>query len=305
MDKSVNDNIVPDSDKFFDYTDPEGKIYKVRPSVVTYDDVCGWIPALKGHPGIVNAIFRFLMIDRVNDVHGRHSATPGISFSHALINDEFKINVETANEDILARFKEEPFVTVSNHPYGSVDGILLLHILGKYRPDYKVMVNMFLNNLSAMRPNFIAVDPSASPDPAKRAVSMEGIREAMQRIRDGHPVGFFPAGAVSKIQRNLRIEDREWQPSIIRLIQKMNVPVIPVYFHGHNSAFFNFLGLISWKIRTLRLPAEVFSKAGKTIRVSIGEPISPQQQKQCSSMEELSSLLRNATYSLRNERRGK
>lgn len=296
------ENNIPDSEKYFDYTDGEGKVYKVRPDVVTQKEIMEMAPPLASHPRLVNGIFNFLMLDRVNEVHGRYSHTPGIPFSHALIEDEFKINVKIDNEEVLERFREGAFVTVSNHPFGSVDGILLLHIVGKYRADYKVMVNMFLNHLSAMRPNFIAVDPSGSTDPEKRAVSMEGIREALMRVRAGHPVGFFPSGAVSKIQKNLRIEDREWQSSIIRLIKKMKVPVIPIYFHGHNSTFFNILGLISWKIRTLRLPAEVFDKQGKTIHVSIGEPVSVERQNECGSEEELGRLLRNATYSLRNKK---
>lgn len=287
-----------DPDKYFDYTDPEGHVYKVRPNVVTYDDVYRWVPILKGHSKIVTAIFKFLMMDKVNLVHGRLSRTPGIAFSDALIEDELQIKTIVDNEEILDRFKDTAFVTVSNHPYGSVDGVELLHIVGRHRPDFKVMVNFFLDNLTAMRPNFIAVDPSASEDPQKRAISIEGIREAIRRVREGHPVGFFPAGAVSKIQRNLRIRDRAWQPTIIRLISKLGVPVVPIYFHGHNSAWFNILGLISWQIRTLRLPAEVFEKRGKTIHISIGEPIMPATLKGCGSEEELCELLRKATYSL-------
>lgn len=297
-----NETQIPESEKFFDFTDSEGKVYKVRPDVVTKREVAEMAPPLASRPRLLDRLFRFLMMDRVNEVHGRYAHTPGIPFSHALIEDEFKINIKIDNEEVLERFREGAFVTVSNHPYGSVDGILLLHIVGKHREDYKVMVNMFLNHLSAMRPNFIAVDALASDDPEKRAVSMEGIREALKRVKSGHPVGFFPAGAVSKIQKNLRIEDREWQGSIIRLIKKMKVPVVPIYFHGHNSTLFNILGLISWKIRTLRLPAEVFDKQGKTIRVSIGEPVSVECQNECATEEELSALLRDATYSLRKKK---
>lgn len=75
----------------------------------------------------------------------------------------------------------------------------------------------------------------SSDDPAKRAVTMKGIKEAMIHVRRGYPLGFFPAGAMSKLNSHLDIQDREWQPSIIRLIQQLNVPVVPVYFHGRNS----------------------------------------------------------------------
>jgi len=189
---------------------------------------------------------------------------------------------------------------VSNHPFGALDGIALLDIVGSVRPDFKVMVNMFLNHITAMRPSFIAVDPSASADHEKRRTTMQGIRQAMMQVKQGHPIGFFPAGAVSKLKWNMRINDREWQPSIIRLIQQLKVPVVPIFFHGHNSTFFNILGVISWRIRTLRLPAEVFRRCGKTMRVSVGEPIMPDRLDACADLAELGELLRNATYSLRN-----
>lgn len=294
-----NKNRLATHSDFRPYVDSEGETYMVRPEVLTLEDIYSIVPQLKGHDKLVNAVARFLMIDRVNDVHARWSGTPGIEFSHALVEKEFNIDLRTDGEEILGEFRDRPFVTVSNHALGAMDGIILLHLVGKYRPDYKLMVNMFLNNLSAMRPNFIAVDPSQSDDPKKKKATLDGIRTVINRIREGHPVGFFPAGAVSKIDRTLHISDRRWQPSVIRLIKKAGVPVVPIYFHGHNSTIFNILGLISWKIRTLRLPAEVFDKQDKIQHVSVGDPIPVEKIKACPDEEALSALLRDATYSLR------
>lgn len=195
------------------YTDEYGKSYDIRPEVLTYEDVCRMAPFFCGKPGLVKAIFRFLKIDRVNAVHSRWASTPGVPFSHALVEKEFKVRVRVDHEEILSRFPTGAFVTVSNHPLGAFDGIVLLHEVGTFRPDYQVMVNLFLNNLSAMRPSFIAVDPSGSADPEKKRVTLQGIREAIAHVKAGHPLGFFPAGAVSKVKRDLHIRDRQWQPS--------------------------------------------------------------------------------------------
>ena len=280
------------------YTDEYGKSYDIRPEVLTYEDVCRMAPFFRGKPGLVKAIFRFLKIDRVNAVHSRWASTPGVPFSHALVEKEFKVRVRVDHEEILSRFPTGAFVTVSNHPLGAFDGIVLLHEVGTFRPDYQVMVNRFLNNLSAMRPSFIAVDPSGSADPEKKRVTLQGIREAIAHVKAGHPLGFFPAGAVSKVKRDLHIRDRQWQPSIIRLISQLKVPVIPVYFHGHNSTFFNILGIIDWRLRTLRLPAEVFRMRGREVHLSIGEPITVEEQHDCGTVEELGRLLRARTYEL-------
>ena len=270
----------------------------IKRTVLDYDDIRQMVPFFDGKKKLVNWLLRFLSVDKVNWIHDHNCDTPGVPFTDGLLKD-LNIKLRIDNEEVLDNLPEGSFITVSNHSFGALDGIILINIIGHRRPTFKVMVNMVLNHITAMRPNFIAVDALASTDPAKRAVSMQGISTALRHVKEGHPLGFFPAGAVSKIQSNLRIEDRLWQPTIIRLIQKLKVPVVPIYFHGHNSTFFNILGLIDWRLRTLKLPSEVFRRHDETFRVSVGELITPEQQAQYPDLESLGKMLRNATYSLR------
>jgi putative hemolysin len=201
---------------------------------------------------------------------------------------------------VLDNLPEGAFITVSNHPFGALDGISLIDVVASRRPEYKVMVNMILGRITAMKPNFIAVDALQSTDPAKKAVSMRGIKEAIDQVKSGKPLGFFPAGAVSKINRHFELEDREWQPTVLRLIDKVKVPVIPIYFHGSNSWFFNFLGVVCWQLRTLRLPREVWRKCHTTMHISVGEPISVEEQRaHAGSIEELGRFLKAKTYELK------
>lgn len=280
-------------------TSDNGKGYVVRPDVINFDDVCKMVPKLADHQKLVEGILHFLKIDEVNTVHGRWCYDTGVAFARHLVEDEFKFKLRVDNEDVLSRFPDGAFITVSNHPFGGMDGIILIDIVGKYRSDYKVMVNYFLNNIRAMQPSFIAVDPIKNDDsPEKKKITLDGIREAIRQVKNGHPLGFFPAGAVSKVDRSLHIRDRQWQPSIIRLIHQLKVPVIPIYFHGHNSTFFNILGLIDWRLRSLRLPTELFRMRNKQVRVSVGEPISPETIAEFSDLDKLGEFLREKTYSL-------
>ena len=276
----------------------DNKTSDIKPDVLSYEDVSSMVPFFKGKPRLVRFLFKLLSIDKVNGLHRRHCATPGAGFVAGLL-DELEIKLDIKGEERLDNLPQGAFITISNHTFGALDGIILIHMLASRRPQFKVMVNMVLNYITAMRPNFIAVDALATDDPAKRAVSMRGIREALFHVKRGNPLGFFPAGAVGKVKRNLRIEDRKWQPSIIRLIQQLKVPVIPIYFHGHNTWWFNFLGLVSWQLRTLRLPAEVFNKRGTTFRISVGETISPEEIALHTDIDELSELLRSKTYAMR------
>lgn len=270
----------------------------IKRNVLDYDDVCKVAPFFKGKEKLVNRLFHWLAVDKTNDYHSRNMHLSGPDFSHKMF-EELGAPMTIRNEEVLSRIPDGPFITVSNHPYGALDGMALIDIVGRHRPDFKVMVNMILNHIGALRPNFIAVDALASNDPTKRAVSVKGITDAMRHVKQGHPLGFFPAGAVSKLTWGLRIEDREWQPSVLRIIQKLKVPVIPIYFHGHNSWKFTLLGMIDWRLRTLRLPTEVFNKKGYNFRVSIGNIITPETLAQYSTPEELGAFLKQETYKMK------
>jgi putative hemolysin len=73
------------------------------------------------------------------------------------------------------------------------------------------------------------------------------------------------------------IRDREWQESVVRLIYKLGVPIVPVHFLDRNSDFYYLLGLLDWRIRLLRLPSEVFNKRGKCTRIALGPVLMPQR----------------------------
>lgn len=271
----------------------------IKRTVLDYDDIRKMVPFFDGKKRLVNFLLKFLSVDKVNWIHDHNCDTPGVPFTAGLLND-LNIKLRIDNEERLDNLPEGSFITVSNHPLGALDGIALIKIVGERRPKFKVMVNMVLNYISAMRPNFIAVDALASSDPKKKAVSMQGIKAAMMQVRSGEPMGFFPAGAVSKLNRNLHIEDREWQPTIIRLIKQMKVPVVPIYFHTRNSWWFTFLGMVSWQLRTLRLPAEVFRKKNATMHISIGETISVEEIEKFDDMKLLGEYLKQKTFAMRN-----
>lgn len=280
-------------------TGPQEAEKTVKRTVLDVDDVIEMVPKLKGHEKLVEKALHWLQVDRVNDVHSRGFDHPGPEFAKFLLND-FNIKQRIDNEQVLDHLPEGAFVTVSNHPFGALDGITLIHLIASRRPEYKVMVNMVLNRITAMRPNFIAVDQTASDDPAKKAVSIKGIKQAIMQVRRGNPIGFFPAGAMSKVNWRGQLVDRQWQPSIIRLIEQLNVPVIPIFFHGSNSFLFNFLGVVCWQLRTLRLPSEVWRKCNTTMHISVGDPISVEEQKKHQgSVEEFGEWLKSKTYELR------
>lgn len=274
--------------------------YEVHPDVLNYDEIRKMVPKLDGHEKLVNWLLHFLQVDEVNTVHSRWCDTPGPEFVERMVEQDFRLKLRVDNREVLDNMPDGRFITVSNHPFGALDGITLIYLVTRRFRDYKVMVNMILNKISAMRPNFIAVDAWSSNDPEKKKVSMLGIREAIRQVKEGKPLGFFPAGAMSKVDIHGHLEDRPWQKSVLQIISKAKVPVVPVYFHGSNSWMFNVMGHLCWPARSLMLPSEVFRKRGKEIHVSIGKPISAEEQEaHGTSVDELGKFLRHRTYALR------
>lgn len=275
----------------------------IKPDVLTPEDVMQMVPKLAKYPKMVRRLFRWLKVDKINGYHRTVYNTPGAEAATRLLSEAIKVNLRVDGEEVLDRLPEGAFITVSNHPYGALDGIALIHLIGTRRPEFKVMVNMILNQIGALRPNFIAVDAWQSNDPNRRAVSVNGIRACLRQVKDGKPLGFFPAGAMSKVNRKWQQIDRPWQDSVLQLIYRSNVPVVPIYFHGGNSTLCNIMGHLCWPVRSLMLPREVVRKTGKELHVSIGEPISVEEQAaHRESPASLGAFLRERTYALRSRK---
>lgn len=254
---------------------------------------------LKGPLGnfLLNIGMSFTGMNKVNQIYDDSKQYEGVDFCHHLLQD-VGVKVVFENIEVLDQFKDQAFITVSNHPYGHIDGIMAIDVIGSKRPDYKMMVNFILGMIDTMAMHFIVVNPYQNGKLAERS-SLEGVKQCIEHLKQGHPVGFFPAGAVSKTQSlKLDVKDREWQPTVVKLIKKAKVPVVPVYFSGKNSWFFNFLDLVNWRLRSLRLGHEVYNKRGKTVHMRFGEPITVEEQSLYSDSKEFGEFLKSKTYDL-------
>lgn len=243
-------------------------------------------------------IMRFLAIDKVNRVYNNSGAWSGAEFTSRLL-DDVGVSYVVGNAQILRQLPEGAFITISNHPYGGLDGIMTIDMMARLRPDYKFMVNRILSLIKTLDCNFISVVPAGNKKTGIKAESIRGVRETISHLRAGHPIGFFPSGAVSDYSlRDMRVRDRRWQESILHLIHSAGVPVLPIRFFDRNSAFFYFLGLINWRVRLLRLPSEVFNKRGRVERIGIGEIIKAEELSHFPDLISLGNFLRKKVYEM-------
>ena len=269
-------------------------------ALITMEDVEKISPIFKGKFGnaLANSLMRIMGIDQLAERYGRHEDKSGPEFINLFLRD-LDVDYLVAGLENLEQLAKGPFVTISNHPYGGLDGLVLIDLIGHFREDFKVMANKVLSLVKTINGNFIHVEPNFKDTPEVKAESVRGIRTTLTHLKEGHPLGIFPSGAVSDLSLcERKIRDREWQESALRLIKKAEVPVLPIRFFDRNSNFFYSLGLINTTLRVARLPREVLNKGGKQIRLGIGTPISVEEQKQFKSLNDYGIYLRNSVYGM-------
>ncbi len=249
-----------------------------------------------GGTSAARVLMTVLRINKINKLYDEVSHYRGIDFIDALI-DKLQLEYEVSGEELAKVPGEGAFITVSNHPFGGIDGMLLVKILADIRPDIKVLSNFVLNKIEPVSEYMLPVNPFERRKDA--ASSLAGIKMALEHLEQGKALGIFPAGEVSSYNEdNYGISDREWQYPAMKMIKKARVPVVPVYFQGTNSRLFHILGLIHPTLRTVRLPAEVFNKKHKKIRIRVGNPISVKEQDTFSDVSTYGRYLRAKTYAL-------
>ncbi|MBQ6084799.1 MAG: lysophospholipid acyltransferase family protein [Bacteroidales bacterium] len=192
--------------------------------------------------------------------------------------------------------KEGPFMLVCNHPFGAIEGIILYDAVAKVRPDFKIMANFILGFIPNLKEVFFSVNPFENNP--EFGGSTGGMRASLLQLKEGHGLGVFPAGEVARYHGHSYPEDIDWSPSIAKIIQKTNVPVIPVYFDGNNSHKFYFWARIYSMLATVRLVRELLNKRNKKIIMKIGKPILPAEVAQYETPEALAAYLKNRSYAL-------
>jgi len=240
-------------------------------------------------------LMKVLKISTLNKFYKRNKHLSKLDFLDAIL-DEFQIKFEIPEEDMKRLPKEGPYITISNHPLGGIDGILLLKLMIEQRSDFKIIANFLLHRIEPLKPYIMPVNPFE--DRKDAASSITGFKNAILHLREGHPLGVFPAGEVSTYKDGKLVVDKEWEVAAMKLIQKAEVPVVPIYFHAKNSRLFYRLSKISDTLRTAKLPSEVLTQKRRVIKVRVGKPISVKAQKEHESLAEFSEFLRRKTYML-------
>ncbi|MET0946457.1 GNAT family N-acyltransferase [Flavobacterium sp. LAR06] len=242
-------------------------------------------------------LMKVLKISTLNKIYDHNKHLEDVAFLNGIL-DEMEIKFEIPEEDLKRLPKDGAYITISNHPLGGIDGILLLKLMLEREPNFKIIANFLLHRIVPLKKYIMPVNPFENHKDAKSSVV--GIKETLRHLSDGKPLGIFPAGEVSTYKDGKLVVDKPWEEGALKLIRKAKVPVVPIYFHAKNSKLFYWLSKIDDTLRTAKLPSELLTQKDRVIKVRIGKPISVNEQNEIESFEEYSEFLRKKTYMLAN-----
>ena len=178
-------------------------------------------------------------------------------------------------DDQIARIpRTGPLVVTANHPHGLVDGMILAELIGKRRTDYRILTRSLLTGVGEVEQFMIPVPFPHEPSALQQNLEMR--KRAMAHLDQGGVIVVFPSGMVATSKTAFGpVVEEEWNPFTAKLIRKSGAQVVPIYFPGENSRWYQVANQISPVLRQGLLLHEVVHALNKPQAPVVGHPISP------------------------------
>ena len=131
-------------------------------------------------------LMKALKISTLNKVYDRNKHLKDVTFLNAIL-DDLEIKFEIPEEDLKRLPKDGAYITISNHPLGGIDGVLLLKLMLEREPNFKIIANFLLHRIEPLKKYIMPVNPFENHKDVKSSVV--GIKETLRHLRDGKPLG--------------------------------------------------------------------------------------------------------------------
>jgi len=226
----------------------------------------------------------------------QQNPVPGEPFFEAVVR-LLRLRLCLDEARLLSIPKQGPVIFVSNHPYGVLDGVVACALVGRVRPDFKVLINAILTRPPEMAPYSLPVDFREHREAL--ATNLRTRAQARKHLADGGAILIFPGGTVSTrttLINGKPAADPAWKPFVSQLIQKSRAHVVPLYFEGENGWMFHAASHVSLTLRLALLFHEVKSQIGTDMHIRIGDVMSYEQLMQLGDRKALARYLRSLTY---------
>lgn len=228
----------------------------------------------------------------------RRGAPRGQAFWRACL-DVMGIDLTTPQEQLDRIPKEGPVIVVANHPHGMVDGMIFADLIGRVRPDYRILTRSLLTDIDEEAGSFMIPVPFPHDKDAQRKM-VEMRARAMDHLAAGGVVALFPSGVVAHSETwwGPAVE-AEWNPFTAKMIRRSGATVVPMKFPGANSRIYQIANQISPILRQGLLLHEIVHSLNKPQAPIVGHPLAHDKVEAWSSDPRgFMAWLRNHTLSL-------
>ena len=152
-------------------------------------------------------------------------------------------------KDQIARIPERgPLIITANHPHGLIDGMILGELVGSVRTDYKILTRSLLTGIAEIDEFMIPVPFPHEENALEKNLSMR--KQAMDHLKHDGVVIIFPSGTVAASETMFGpVVEREWNPFTAKMIQRSKADVLPIFFPGANSRWYQIANQISATMR--------------------------------------------------------
>ncbi|MFV0335266.1 MAG: lysophospholipid acyltransferase family protein [Tropicimonas sp.] len=186
--------------------------------------------------------------------------------------DVMGISLTTPQRQIDRIPRSGPLVIVANHPHGLIDGMVLAELIGRRRTDYKILTRSLLTGVGEIDPFMLPVPFPHETDALQRNLEMR--RAAMEHLKEGGCIVLFPSGVVASSDTMFGpAVEREWNPFTAKMVLRSQARVLPVFFPGCNSRWYQIANRVSATLRQGLLLFEVVHALDKPQAPVVGDVI--------------------------------
>jgi len=225
---------------------------------------------------VIEALTGKLTILRLIRKFERRGAPKGQAFWRAAL-DVMGIDLLTPQYQLDRFPKEGPVIVVSNHPHGMVDGMIFADLIGRIRPDYRILTRSLLTVIDEVAGSYMIPVPFPhDPDAQRKGVEMRA--KAMAHLKEGGVVALFPSGGVAASETFFGpAVEAEWNVFTAKLIRRSGATVVPIKFQGQNSRAYQIANKISPMLRQGLLLHEIVHSLNKPQSPIVGDPLTQEQ----------------------------
>ncbi|MFA5569996.1 MAG: hypothetical protein ACOX0W_01045 [Sphaerochaetaceae bacterium] len=246
-----------------------------------------WIPN-----GIYSFLERLLHIDHLNEFFSTHCNSDAQTFLDEVVK-ELDLTIQWHEDDFkkIEALKGQRVIVAANHPYGGAESMALFSVLHRLFPQMKLVVQNYLKFIKPIRTACV--------------FNKGGARTLMNAVISGASLLFYPAGYCSRLLSTGEVYDYKWRDSFVRIARKHKLPIVVIYIDGqlskkvHRWTRFRQIFGIKTSIETIFLVDEMFKLYGSTLKMVVGDVITPDLLDENLSDQQHADKLRQYCYDLR------